>query len=263
MKRLKIMGILNVTPDSFSDGGRYNSVKDALERARSMVHEGVDIIDVGGYSTRPAGYTEITEEEEISRVIPVIEAISDLGPDISIDTFRGPVARRALEAGATMINDQWRGTYDETILDAARDFDAPIFLMHNNDHASYGDVVEDMIRELLESAELAKSHGVKEENIWLDPGIGFVKSRKEELEVMRRLDELVAVGYPVLLATSRKRMIKELMDEEAPAHGRDEATAATTIHGIHKGVAGVRVHNIALNRKLSDAYVRLKEDLDG
>ncbi|KKK34819.1 dihydropteroate synthase [Salinicoccus sediminis] len=262
MERLKIMGILNVTPDSFSDGGKYNSVEDAFVRARSMVHEGVDIIDVGGYSTRP-GYTEITEEEEISRVVPVIEAIRDLGPAISIDTFRGPVARRALEAGATMINDQWRGTYDETILDAARDFDAPIFLMHNNDHASYGDVVEDMIQELVASAELAKSHGVKNGNIWLDPGIGFVKSREEELEVMRRLDELVAVGYPVLLATSRKRMIKELMDEETPAHGRDEATAATTIHGINKGVAGVRVHNVALNRKLADAYVRLKGDLDG
>src|SRR5699024_12463797 len=108
--------------------GREYARKEPRERACSMVHEGVDINDVGGYSTRPAGYTEITEEEEISRVIPVIEAISDLGPDISIDTFRGSVARRALEAGATMINDQWRGTYDETILDAARDFDAPIFL---------------------------------------------------------------------------------------------------------------------------------------
>ncbi|AKG75132.1 dihydropteroate synthase [Salinicoccus halodurans] len=262
MERLKIMGILNVTPDSFSDGGKYNSVEDAVLHARRMTDEGVDIIDVGGYSTRP-GYTEITEAEEIDRVVPVIEAIRDFGPGISIDTFRGSVARRALEAGATMINDQWRGTYDETILDVARDFDAPIFLMHNNDHAKYGDVVEDMIHELLESAELAKSHGVKEANIWLDPGIGFVKSREEELEVMRRLDELVAVGYPVLLATSRKRMIKELMDEQLPPSARDEATAATTIHGIDKGVAAVRVHNVSLNRRLSDAYVRLKGDLDG
>lgn len=262
MERLKIMGILNVTPDSFSDGGKYDSVEDAVAHARRMVDEGVDIIDVGGYSTRP-GYTEITESEEIERVVPVIQAIRDFGPEISIDTFRGPVARKALAAGATMINDQWRGTYDETILDAARDFDVPIFLMHNNNHAKYGDVVEDMIQELLESAALAKSHGVKEENIWLDPGIGFVKSREEELEVMRRLDELVAVGYPVLLATSRKRMIKELMEVEVPAAERDEATAATTVHGIDKGVAAVRVHNVGLNRKLSDAYVRLKGDLNG
>lgn len=262
MERLKIMGILNVTPDSFSDGGRYSSVEDAVARARMMVGEGVDIIDVGGYSTRP-GYTEITEAEEIERVVPVIEAIRDFGPEISIDTFRGPVARKALGAGATMINDQWRGIYDETILDAARDFDAPIFLMHNNDHAEYDDAVADMIQELVESAELAKSHGVKEEDIWLDPGIGFVKSREEELEVMRRLDELVAVGYPVLLATSRKRMIRELMDEDVPADQRDEATAATTIHGIDKGVAAVRVHNVGLNRRLADAYVKLKGDLDG
>lgn len=262
MERLKIMGILNVTPDSFSDGGKYNSVEDAVRHARRMTEEGVDIIDVGGYSTRP-GYTEITEAEEIDRVVPVIEAIHDFGPEISIDTFRGPVARKALAAGATMINDQWRGTYDETIFDAARDFDAPIFLMHNNDHAKYGDVVGDMIRELVESAELAKSHGVRKENIWLDPGIGFVKSREEELEVMTRLEELVAVGYPVLLATSRKRMIKELLDEELPAGERDEATAATTILGIDKGVAAVRVHNVALNRKLSDAYIKLKGDLDG
>ncbi|WP_411842987.1 dihydropteroate synthase [Salinicoccus sp. HZC-1] len=262
MKRLKIMGILNVTPDSFSDGGKYHSVEDAVGHARRMVEEGVDIIDVGGYSTRP-GYTEITEAEEIGRVVPVIEAIRDFGVEISIDTFRGPVAKRALQAGATMINDQWRGTYDETILDAARDFDAPIFLMHNNDHGKYDDVVEDMIRELKESAALAKSHGVKDENIWLDPGIGFVKSREEELEVMRRLDELVDVGYPVLLATSRKRMIRELMDENLPAAQRDEATAATTIHGIDKGIDAVRVHNVALNRKLSDAYITLKGELDG
>src|SRR5690625_103941 len=262
MEKLKIMGILNITPDSFSDGGKYHDADSAIRRAHEMVEEGVDIIDVGGYSTRP-GYTEITEEEEISRVKPVIEAIRNLGVEISIDTFRSNVARAALEAGATMINDQWRGTYDEAILDVAAEFDAPIFLMHNNHHAEYDDVVEDMIRELKESAALALSHGVKKENIWLDPGIGFVKTREEELEVMRRLDELVSVGYPVLLATSRKRMIKELMDEATPAHDRDEATAATTIHGINKGVAGARVHNVAFNRKLADASVRLTGDLDG
>ena len=262
MNKLKIMGILNITPDSFSDGGKYHDADSAVRRAHEMVDEGVDIIDVGGYSTRP-GYTEITEEEEISRVKPVIEAIKDLGVEISIDTFRSNVARAALEAGATMINDQWRGTYDEAILDVAAEFDAPIFLMHNNHHAKYDDVVGDMIRELEESAELALSHGVKKENIWLDPGIGFAKSREEELEVMRRLDELVAVGYPVLLATSRKRMIKELIDGESKADERDAATAATTIYGLEKGVGAVRVHNIAINRQLADAYVKLKEDIDG
>ena len=254
MKRLKIMGILNVTPDSFSDGGKYQAVDDAVERAREMVGEGADIIDVGGYSTRP-GHEEISAEEEIRRIVPVIEAIRDIGVDIAIDTFRGDVARAALEAGATMINDQWRGTYDETILDVASEYEVPIFLMHNNTHASYSDVVEDMIEELLASVALAKAHGVKDDKIWLDPGIGFVKTRS--------LEELVATGYPILLATSRKRMIKALAGEDTQASERDEATAATTIYGIDKGVRAVRVHNVALNRKIADAYMKLKEDLDG
>lgn len=262
MKRLQIMGILNVTPDSFSDGGKYQAVDDAVERAREMVGEGADIIDVGGYSTRP-GHEEISAEEEIRRIVPVIEAIRDIGVDIAIDTFRGDVARTALEAGATMINDQWRGTYDETIFDVASEYEVPIFLMHNNTHASYSDVVEDMIEELLASVALAKAHGVKDDKIWLDPGIGFVKTRSEELTVMRRLEELVATGYPVLLATSRKRMIRELAGEDTQASERDEATAATTIYGIDKGVRAVRVHNVALNRKLADAYMKLKEDMDG
>ncbi|MCG7332015.1 dihydropteroate synthase [Salinicoccus roseus] len=262
MKRLQIMGILNVTPDSFSDGGKYQAVDDAVERAREMVGEGADIIDVGGYSTRP-GHEEISAEEEIRRIIPVIEAIRDIGVDIAIDTFRGDVARVALEAGATMINDQWRGTYDETILDVASEYEVPIFLMHNNTHASYSDVVEDMIEELLASVALAKAHGVKDDKIWLDPGIGFVKTRSEELTVMRRLEELVATGYPILLATSRKRMIRELAGEDTQASERDEATAATTIYGIDKGVRAVRVHNVPLNRKLADAYMKLKEDMDG
>ena len=262
MEKLKIMGILNITPDSFSDGGKYHDAKSAVERAHEMVEEGVDIIDVGGYSTRP-GHSEVTEEEEIGRIKPVIEAIRDLDVEISVDTFRSNVAREALKAGATMINDQWRGTYDEAILDVAAEFDAPIFLMHNNHHGEYDDVVGDMIEELKESAALALSHGVKKENIWLDPGIGFAKTRREELEVMRRLDELVAVGYPVLLATSRKRMIKELIDGESQAGKRDTATAATTIYGLEKGVKAVRVHNIGINRQLADAYVRLREDMNG
>lgn len=262
MEKLKIMGILNITPDSFSDGGKYHDAKSAVERAHEMVEEGVDIIDVGGYSTRP-GHSEVTEEEEIGRIKPVIEAIRDLDVEISVDTFRSNVAREALKAGATMINDQWRGTYDEAILDVAAEFDAPIFLMHNNHHGEYDDVVGDMIEELKESAALALSHGVKKENIWLDPGIGFAKTRREELEVMRRLDELVAVGYPVLLATSRKRMIKELIDGEPQAGERDTATAATTIYGLEKGVKAVRVHNIGINRQLADAYVRLREDMNG
>lgn len=264
MERLKVMGILNTTPDSFSDGGKYNSVEAAVKRALSMVEEGVDIIDVGGYSTRP-GYTEITAETEIERTVPVVKAIREAGvtADISVDTFRSEVARAVLEAGATMINDQWRGIYDEKILDVVAEFDAPIFLMHNNDHSTYENVTKDMIRELKESAELALKHGVKKENIWLDPGIGFVKSREEEIEVMQNLDQLTSEGYPVLLATSRKRMVKELIGGETDADDRDAGTLATTIIGIEAGVKAVRVHNVKMNRQAADVYMKLKGDLNG
>ncbi|MGO1923018.1 MAG: dihydropteroate synthase [Jeotgalicoccus sp.] len=264
MERLKVMGILNTTPDSFSDGGKYNSVDAAVKRALRMVEEGVDIIDIGGYSTRP-GYTEITSETEIERTVPVVKAVREAGVtiDISVDTFRSEVARAVLEAGATMINDQWRGTYDEKILDVVAEFDAPIFLMHNNDHSTYENVTEDMIRELQESAELALKHGVKKENIWLDPGIGFVKSREEEIEVMRNLKQLTAEGYPVLLATSRKRMVKELIGGNTDADDRDAGTLATTIIGIEAGVKAVRVHNVKMNRQAADVYMKLKGDYNG
>lgn len=264
MERLKVMGILNTTPDSFSDGGKYNSVEAAVKRALEMVEEGADIIDVGGYSTRP-GYTEITAEEEIERTAPVVKALREAGvtADISVDTFRSDVARAVLEAGATMINDQWRGIYDEKILDVVAEFDVPIFLMHNNDHSTYKNVTEDMIRELKESAELALKHGVKKENIWLDPGIGFVKSREEEIEVMQNLDRLTAEGYPVLLATSRKRMVKELIGGETNADDRDAGTLATTIIGIDAGVKAVRVHNVKMNRQAADVYMKLKGDYNG
>lgn len=256
------MGILNTTPDSFSDGGRYDSVETAVQRAKEMVEEGVDIIDIGGYSTRP-GFTEISVETEIERTVPVVKAIRAAGitTDISVDTFRSEVARAVLEAGATMINDQWRGMYDEKILDVVAEFDAPIFLMHNNEHAKYNDVVKDMIRELKESADKALEKGVKKENIWLDPGIGFVKSREEEITVMRNLKDLVDTGYPVLLATSRKRMVKELIGYDTDADDRDAGTLATTIMGIDAGVKAVRVHNVKINRQAADVYMRLKGDL--
>ena len=263
MDRLKVMGILNTTPDSFSDGGRYNTVEAAVQRAKEMVKEGVDIIDVGGYSTRPGGYTEISIDTEIERTVPVVKAIRQAGitVDISVDTFRSEVARAVLEAGATMINDQWRGLYDEKILDVVAEFDAPIFLMHNNEHASYNDVVLDMIKELEESADKALAKGVKKENIWLDPGIGFVKSREEDITVMRNLKALVDTGYPILLATSRKRMVKKLIGYETDADERDAATLATTIMGIEAGVKAVCVHNVKMNRQGADVFMKLKGDL--
>lgn len=262
MTKTKIMGILNVTPDSFSDGGKYNSVENALARAKEMIEEGVDIIDVGGVSTRP-GYTEVPlEEEELDRVVPVVEKLVPLGVQISVDTYRSEVAEACLKLGATMINDQWAGLYDPKIIDKVAEYDAEIVLMHNGDGHREQPVVEEMLLSLMTQANKAEMAGIPQHKIWLDPGIGFAKTREEENEVMARLDELVATEYPILLATSRKRFIKEMIGTETKALERDEATAATTAYGIMKGVKAVRVHNVQLNARLGQSMNFLKENED-
>ncbi|WP_154838395.1 dihydropteroate synthase [Staphylococcus sp. Marseille-Q1834] len=261
MTKTKIMGILNVTPDSFSDGGKYNSVENALARAKEMIEEGVDIIDVGGVSTRP-GYTEVPLEEELDRVVPVVEKLVPLGVQISVDTYRSEVAEACLKLGATMINDQWAGLYDPKIIDKVAEYDAEIVLMHNGDGHREQPVVEEMLLSLMTQANKAEMAGIPQHKIWLDPGIGFAKTREEENEVMARLDELVATEYPILLATSRKRFIKEMIGTETKALERDEATAATTAYGIMKGVKAVRVHNVQLNARLGQSMNFLKENED-
>lgn len=261
MTKTKIMGILNVTPDSFSDGGKYNSVENALARAKEMIEEGVDIIDVGGVSTRP-GYTEVPLEEELDRVVPVVEKLVPLGVQISVDTYRSEVAEACLKLGATMINDQWAGLYDPKIIDKVAEYDAEIVLMHNGDGHREQPVVEEMLLSLITQANKAEMAGIPQHKIWLDPGIGFAKTREEENEVMARLDELVATEYPILLATSRKRFIKEMIGTETKALERDEATAATTAYGIMKGVKAVRVHNVQLNARLGQSMDFLKENED-
>ena len=264
MEKLKIMGILNVTPDSFSDGGQYNSVESSLRRVKEMVDDGVDIIDVGGYSTRP-GHSEITIEEEIERVVPVIEAIKHIAPLISVDTFRSEVARAALDAGAHIINDQWRGTYDERILEVVKQYNVPIILMHNRTEMipDDKDAMDEVINDLKDSIDLCKKYNICDDLIWLDPGIGFQKTRAQELSIMRQLDRLVELGYKVLLATSRKRFVNTLLDRPYDAYDRDEQTVATTIYGLTKGVYGVRVHNVSMNRKAVDAYQTLVGEDDG
>ncbi|MBE7342637.1 MULTISPECIES: dihydropteroate synthase [Bacteria] len=262
MTKTKIMGILNVTPDSFSDGGKYNSVDKAVKRAKEMIEEGVDIIDVGGISTRP-GFTEIiSTEEEIERVVPVVKELAKLNIQLSIDTYRSEVAEACLKLGATMINDQWAGLYDPKILDVVASYDAEVVLMHNGDGHREQPVVEEMLLSLITQANKAEMAGIPKHKIWLDPGIGFAKTRDEENEVMARLDELVATEYPVLLATSRKRFIKEMIGTETKALERDEATAATTAYGIMKGVKAVRVHNVQLNARLGQSMDFLKENED-
>ncbi|KIX89862.1 dihydropteroate synthase [Staphylococcus microti] len=257
MQETQIMGILNVTPDSFSDGGQYNDVDKAVAHAEQMIQDGVHIIDIGGISTRP-GFEEISVEEERARVIPVVEALKGISATLSIDTYRSEVAEAALKAGATMINDQWAGLYDPQIFKVVAEHNAEIILMHNGDGQRDEPVMDEMLVTLLKQANKAELAGIPKEHIWLDPGIGFAKTREEEREVMANLDALVATGYKVLLATSRKRFIKEILGGDNKVDERDEATAATTAYGIMKGVHGVRVHNVLMNARLAKAMDSLR-----
>ncbi|MCM3676314.1 dihydropteroate synthase [Peribacillus simplex] len=251
-----IMGILNVTPDSFSDGGKYNRIDAALKHAERMVNDGADILDVGGESTRP-NYERISDEEEIERVAPIIDAISrNIEVPISVDTYKSRVAEEAVKAGAHILNDIWGGKADSLMSKVAAEYKVPIILMHNRDNMGYGHFVRDVLQDLFESIKLVKDAGVKDENIILDPGIGFAKDLKLNLEMMRNLDKLVSLGYPVLLATSRKSMIGHVLD--LPPSERMEGTAATICHGIQQGCQMVRVHDVkemARTAKMMDALL--------
>ncbi|HWI50016.1 MAG TPA: dihydropteroate synthase [Rummeliibacillus sp.] len=250
-----VMGILNVTPDSFSDGGKFNSVENAVEHAKEMVADGAKIIDIGGESTRP-GHTPVSVEEELSRIIPAIKAIrSEVDVLISVDTFKSEVARAAIEAGAHIINDIWGAQYDPEIAKVAAELKVPIILMHNRTNEDYGeDFWADAKADLEKSIDIAHKAGVKDEYIWLDPGIGFAKSHEQNIEMMKALPQLVDMGYPVLLATSRKRMIGTVLD--LPVDERMEGTGATCCYGVDKGCHMVRVHDvkpIARMMKMMDA----------
>lgn len=237
-----MMGILNVTPDSFSDGGRYNNQEAAIMQAERMIKDGVDIIDIGGESTRP-GYEKISDEEEINRVVPIIKALKErFDKPISIDTYKSEVVRHALEAGADIINDIWGATADPKMAEVAARYQAPIILMHNRDNMDYRNLMEDMISDLRESIAIVKNAGVPDEKIILDPGIGFAKTYENNLEVMRNLDKIVDMGYPVLLATSRKRFIGTALD--LPVNERVEGTGASICLGIERGCHMVRVHDV-------------------
>lgn len=241
-KRTKIMGILNATPDSFSDGGKYNDVEAAKRRALEMIEQGADIIDIGGESTRP-GFEKVEADEELARVIPVIEAVRGVTDvPISIDTYKADVAREAIKAGATIINDVWGAKADPLMAQVAADTGVEIILMHNRDNTEYTDLLLDMKQDIEESIALCHQAGVKDEKIILDPGIGFAKTYEQNLEVMRRLDEFTALGYPVLLGTSKKRFIAKTLD--LPVDERVEGTGATVCLGIAKGCEIVRVHDV-------------------
>jgi dihydropteroate synthase len=253
-----IMGILNVTPDSFSDGGIFNNMDDALKQAIYMVNNGVDIIDVGGESTRP-GSSSISEEEEIERVVPIIKKISgELNIPISVDTYRAKTAEHALKAGAHMINDIWGLKYDPEIANVAAAFHAPVCIMHNRTNGTeYDDIIKDMLIELSESIDIAIKAGISEDNIIIDPGIGFAKTWEQNLFVIKHLEEFKTLGYPVLLGASRKSFIGKVLNVEV--QDRLEGTLAITAAGVMKGADIVRVHDILENRrvaKMIDTLVR-------
>lgn len=244
-----IMGILNVTPDSFSDGGKWNKLDDALKHADEMIKDGADIIDVGGESTRP-GYTLLSNEEETERVVPVIERLKkEFDIPISVDTYKSHVALAAVRAGADLVNDIWGLKYDGDIAKVIADNDVACCLMHNRDMAKnpYNNLLADVLNDLQECINIAHKAGIKDEKIILDPGIGFGKELQMNLKVMNNLELLDVLGYPVLLGTSRKSMIGLTLD--LTADERVEGTLATSIIGVMKGCSFVRVHDVKENKR--------------
>lgn len=257
-ERTYIMGILNVTPDSFSDGGKYVKLEAAVAKAKEMVENGANIIDVGGESTRP-GHQPVDAIDEINRVVPVIERLSkEINVPISVDTSKALVAQKALEAGAHIVNDVWGLQRDPGLAEVIAKAGAGIVMMHNNEKAEYVDLMGDIIKFLRKSIEIAEKAGIKRENMVIDPGVGFGKTLEHNLEVMRKLKELSTLNLPVLLGTSRKSLIGNIL--ELPINERMEGTAATVTLGIAKGADFVRVHDVKEMDKvvrMTDAMVRV------
>ena len=248
-ERTLVMGILNVTPDSFSDGGRYNNLDSAMKQAEKLISEGADIIDVGGESTRP-GHIQITSEEEISRVVPIIEKISkNLDTIISIDTYKYDVAEEAIKAGANIINDIWGLQYDKgEMAELVKKYNLPLIAMHNQNDEVYNKDIMLVLREFFEKTfKIADKYGIDRDTIILDPGLGFGKNVEQNIEVLSRLNELKDMGS-ILLGASKKRFIGKLLND-LPFDERVEGTVATTVIGIERGVDIVRVHNVLENKR--------------
>lgn len=246
-ERTYVMGILNATPDSFSDGGKFNEVEIALKRVEEMISQGADIIDVGGESTRP-NFTVVEVDDEINRVVPIIKAIKEkFDITVSIDTYKAKTAEAAIKAGADIINDVWGFKKDKSMASVAAKYDVPCILMHNREDKPYENLMEDVKNDLIESIKIAMDAGVKKENIILDPGIGFAKTYEENLIVMKNVKEIRDMGYPVLLGTSRKSMIGNTLN--LPVDQRVEGTLVTTVMGIMSGCEFIRVHDVLENKR--------------
>lgn len=246
-KHTYVMGILNVTPDSFSDGGKFNTIDEMLKQTEKILQEGADIIDIGGESTRP-GYTMLTEEEEIKRIVPAIEVVKKhFDVPISVDTYKGNVAKAAIASGADLINDIWGLQYDNTLAGVIAESGLPCCLMHNRKEPDYSSFMQDMMADLYKTVEIAENAGIADDKIILDPGVGFGKTYENNLEVINKLEMLHALGYPLLLGTSRKSVIGQTLD--LPVEERVEGTIATTVIGVMKNCSFVRVHDVKENKR--------------
>ncbi len=251
-----ICGILNVTPDSFSDGGSYKTLDDTLKRVETMLSEGMDLLDIGGESTRP-GYIQISEKEEISRVVPVIEAVKKrFDVPISLDTYKSAVARAGIEAGVHLINDIWGLKYDPNMAKVIADAGVACCLMHNRDNTNYTNYLINVHDDLKESIDIALKAGINKDKIMIDPGVGFAKNYEQNLEIIKHMEVLDDLGYPVLLGTSRKSVIGLTLD--LPANERVEGTIVTSVLGAQKNALFVRVHDIKENARAIKMLEALK-----
>ncbi|MGI8881320.1 MAG: dihydropteroate synthase [Jatrophihabitans sp.] len=268
--RLVVVGVLNVTPDSFSDGGRWSSLDAAVAHGVEMHAAGADLVDVGGESTRPGAH-RVDADVERGRVVPVVESLASAGVPISVDTTRATVAQAALEAGAAVVNDVSGGLADPDMARVVRDADCPWVLMHWRGHsetmrrlAQYDDVVAEVRAELSERIEAALTAGVTEQQIVIDPGLGFAKSAEHDWALLANLDAITSLGYPVLVAASRKSFLGRLLaiDDETPrpVEEREDATTALTAFLAGQGVWGVRVHDVVASVDAATVIARIQQE---
>ena len=242
-----IMGILNVTPDSFSDGGKWNDYDVAMKHVQELLDGGSDIIDIGGESTRP-GHVQISVQEEIDRIAPLVESVNkNFDVPVSIDTYKSEVAETALKLGTDLVNDVWGFQYDPKMAEVVRRYDAACCLMHNKNEAVYEDLLADMKADLARCVRTAKTAGIQDDKIMLDPGLGFGKNWEMNLQVMNHMDYWNDLGYPMLLGASRKGTIGKVLD--LPVDQREEGTIVTTVLAVQAGYGFVRVHNAEVNRR--------------
>ena len=244
-KHTYVMGILNITPDSFSDGGKYNDMDHALQHVEQMIADGMDILDIGGESTRP-GYQLLSNQEEIERVVPIIEEMKrHFDIPVSLDTYKGEVAEAGIAAGIDLVNDIWGLKYDAVMAQVIAKSGLPCCLMHNRKNTNYRCFMQDVAADLAETIQIAEKAGIADDKIILDPGVGFAKSYEQNLQVINNLDSLHVFGYPLLLGTSRKSVIGLTLD--VPVTERVEGTIATSVLAVIKKCAFVRVHDVKEN----------------